>query len=427
MKFVISLILIILFSITNVANSNEFYIKALKEAALSNGFQKPEDINSLFDKEKSELGNKLFHDELLSLNSTTSCSSCHLTKFSSADGLPNAIGTGGEGDGLKRVMQGGNIVPRNTLPLWGRGSKNFDTFFWDGKVTTVDGKVISQLGLLDRNYATREGKYNINVKDNALLTAVHLPFVEIRELVQDDEEIQNYLKKEEIGAAFDIFEELAERIKTKPEYADTFSKAYQIDIEEISFHHIADSITHFIKDEFAIKDTKFSNFIFNEKKLTTSEIKGGLIFYGKGNCAACHSGPLFSDLNFHSIPFPQIGFGKNGFGVDYGKFNITFNPDDLYKFRTPPLYNVENTFPYSHSGSVYDLKESIIYHFDPLRKYNPEEYSEIDRNEYYKKLTASGNEMELIPYLDDKELDNLVDFLKTLSFPGKNQKLTKAD
>ena len=195
MKFVTSLTLIIFFYFVNVANSNEFYIKALKEAALSNGFQKPEEINSLFDKEKSELGNKLFHDELLSLNSTTSCSSCHLTKFSSADGLPNAIGTGGEGDGLKRVMLGGNIVPRNTLPLWGRGSKNFDTFFWDGKVTTVDGKVISQLGLLDRNYATREGKYNINVKDNALLTAVHLPFVEIRELVQDDEEIQNYLKK----------------------------------------------------------------------------------------------------------------------------------------------------------------------------------------------------------------------------------------
>ena len=116
-----------------------------------------------------------------------------------------------------------------------------------------------------------------------------------------------------------------ERIKTKPEYADSFAKAYQINKEEISFHHIADSITHFIKDEFAIKDTKFSNFVFKEKKLTLSEIKGGLIFYGKGNCAACHSGPLFSDLNFHSIPFPQIGFGKNGFGVDYGKFNITFN------------------------------------------------------------------------------------------------------
>ena len=101
MKFVTNVIFIISFFFTSFANSNEFYIKALKEAALSNGFQKPEEINSLFDKEKSELGNKLFHDELLSLNSTTSCSSCHLTKFSSADGLPNAIGTGGEGEGIK--------------------------------------------------------------------------------------------------------------------------------------------------------------------------------------------------------------------------------------------------------------------------------------------------------------------------------------
>ena len=289
MKFVISFILIVFFTYSNLAYSNEFYIKALKEAALSNGFQKPEEINSSFDSKKSELGKKLFHDELLSLNSTTSCSSCHLTKFSSADGLPNAVGTGGEGEGIKRVMQGGNIVPRNTLPLWGRGSKNFDTFFWDGKVTTVDGKVISQLGLLDRNYATRGGKYNIDVKDNALLTAVHLPFVEIRELVQDDEEIENYLKKEDIGAAFDIFGELSERIKIHPEYANSFMELYQIDKEKISFHHIADSITHFIKDEFAIKDTKFSNFVFNEKKLTLSEIKGGLIFYGKGNCASCHA------------------------------------------------------------------------------------------------------------------------------------------
>ena len=45
MKFVTSLTLIIFFYFVNVANSNEFYIKALKEAALLNGFQKPEEIN----------------------------------------------------------------------------------------------------------------------------------------------------------------------------------------------------------------------------------------------------------------------------------------------------------------------------------------------------------------------------------------------
>ena len=67
MKFVINVIFIISFFFTSVVNSNELYIKALKDAALSNGFQKPEDVNSLFDKDKSELGNKLFHDKLLSL------------------------------------------------------------------------------------------------------------------------------------------------------------------------------------------------------------------------------------------------------------------------------------------------------------------------------------------------------------------------
>lgn len=414
MKFVIKLLFLVIF--LTPAYSNEFYINALKDAAISNGFKKPSEINSTFDLEKSKLGKKFFHEELLSLNTNNSCSSCHLTKFSSADGLPNAVGTGAEGFGLKRMQEGGKIVPRNTLPLWGRGSKGFDTFFWDGKVTTEDGKVISQLGLLDRNYATREGVYKIDVKDDALLTAVHLPFVEIRELIADDEEVDGYLKKEDIGAAFDIYEEIAARVKNNPEYSKKLVKLYQIERENISFHHIADAMTHFIKDEFAIKDTKFSDFVFKDKKLSIHELKGGLIFYGKGNCATCHSGELFSDLEFYSIPFPQIGFGKNGFGVDYGKFNITFNPDDLYKFRTPPLYNVEHTFPYSHSGSVYDLKETVVYHFDPLRYFKSEDFSDIDRNEYYKKLAMSGEEMDLVPYLDAAEIDNVVKFLKTLSF-----------
>ena len=145
-------------------------------------------------------------------------------------------------------------------------------------------------------------------------------------------------------------------------------------------------------------------------------IKGGLVFYGKGKCATCHSGEIFSDLDFHSIPFPQIGFGKNGFGVDYGRFNVTHDPNDLYKFRTPPLYNVEHTFPYSHSGSLYELEDAITYHFDPLKKLKVNDLSEIDRVEYYKKLAASGDNIQSIPYLDTEEVANLLLFLKSLSF-----------
>ena len=148
------------------------------------------------------------------------------------------------------------------MPLWGRGSEDFNTFFWDGKVQKTDGKVVSQLGILTRNYATTEGKYDVNVKDNALLTAIHLPFVEIRELVQDDEEIDTYLKKEEIGAAFDVFTDITGRVKANPTYSKKLQNLYGIDHDNISFHYIADAITHFIKDEFSIKDTRFSNFVF---------------------------------------------------------------------------------------------------------------------------------------------------------------------
>ncbi len=47
---------------------------------------------------------------------------------------------------------------------------------------------------------------------------------------------------------------------------------------------------------------------------------------------------------------------------------------------------------------------------------NINELSPIDRNEYYKKLAASGDIIDAIPYLDDEEVNNLEKFLKTLSF-----------
>ena len=415
-KYVISLLLIL----SSNSFSDDFYSKALKDAAITNGFKKPSEINSSFDKEKSKLGKEFFHEKILSFNTKNTCSSCHLPRFSSADGLPNAVGGLATGIGIKRLMsKGAKVVPRNTLPLWGRGGKNFNTFFWDGKVMMDGDKIISQLGLLEQNYATSTGLYSIDVKDNALLTAVHLPFVELRELVEDDEEIHKELKNESIGTAFDIYSDIAKRVKDNPYYSKKIMELYNVELGEITFHNVADAITHFIRDEFAIKETPFSNFVFNNKKLPKKTVKGGLIFYGKGKCASCHSGEFFSDFDFHSIPFPQIGFGKNGFGVDYGRFNITFDPEDLYKFRTPPLYNVERSFPYSHSGSVYSLRKAVIYHFDPLRDFKANDFSEIDRNEYYKKLAASGESIDSIPYLDSEEISSLVDFLKTLTFIKK--------
>jgi cytochrome c peroxidase len=122
-------------------------------------------------------------------------------------------------------------------------------------------------------------------------------------------------------------------------------------------------------------------------------------------------------LSFHAIPFGQLGYGKNGFGIDYGRYNVTLNPDDRYKFRTPPLYNVLQTAPYSHSGSAFDLNTAIRSHVDPLGVLNLSELSDIQRVEFYKRLRVWSEEPIYEVYLDNKEIDELVAFLGTLSFP----------
>ena len=140
----------------------------------------PGKINSEFDKNKSVLGELFFNSKVLSFNSDMSCSTCHLAEFSSADGLPNAVGVGGHGKGRRRALSQGQIVPRNTLPLWGRSAKGFNTFFWDGKVRSIGDKIESQFGK-----AVPSG--------DPLDVAISLPFVELREMVELNDYVNTYL------------------------------------------------------------------------------------------------------------------------------------------------------------------------------------------------------------------------------------------
>lgn len=384
------------------AVSSNLRSRTLQDAGkefIFNNKSAPVEIN----KEKSNLGEKFFEDKKLSFNGNMSCATCHIDRFGSSDGLRNSIGVGGVGEGPERVNSNGFIVPRNSLPLWGRGEKDFSTFFWDGKVESSAEGIKSQFG-------------DSFPSEDPLIVAVHLPFVEIREMILDDEEIKQKYKTETVGSAQEIYEKLVKRVRDDEKYKEALERIYNIKPEEISFFHIADSVAEFIRDKFKLKETKFEQYVFGRTQLSQDEIAGGIIFFGKGKCASCHSGRHFSDFSFHSIPFPQAGFGKNGFGVDYGRFNVTQDSDDIYKFRTPPLANVSKTAPYGHSGSIDTLKEAIVVHFDPLRYYNGHEMTALERNELYKKLLASSGDMHDIAFLDDEEVEKLEKFLRTLSY-----------
>lgn len=382
--------------------SDVMRIAALRDAAKANGFVPAAELELPTLPARVAAGKLIFESRKMSVNGEISCQDCHLNEFGSADGLPNAIGVGGVGKGSDRLNSGGRILPRNALPFWGRGGKGFSTFFWDGKVTKAGDEVASQYG-------------SAAPSTDPLKVAIHLPSVELREMVADTPEVRNAFVSEDVQAADRIQAELAERFGADPEIGPLLLSAYPDKADQMTFEFIADALTHFIRHEFRIRKTAFESFVFEAGQISDDQLAGGILFYGRGRCAACHGGPYFSDLGFHAVAFPQAGFGKNGFGIDEGRYNVTLDPKDRFLFRTPPLYNVTKTAPYSHSGSVVTLEDAIIAHFDPLRLVDTESMSVRERADFFARLGPAS--LETLPSaLTDEEVSQLASFLRMLEF-----------
>lgn len=403
MKFVFKLCLIAgcIFapSISNAKTLEDF----VRHAAIENGLIPLEELNSVFDSSLADIGKFIFESKTLSLNGDISCQTCHLDKFGSADGIPNAIGLGGHGDGSERALGGGNVIPRNTLPLWGRGSSLFDVFFWDGRVDFSTDQKLSQFGTAIPS-------------EDPLIVALHLPVLEIREMLVEDKFVSGN-KNETADSAETIIHALLDKLwENHSDELRSIAKIKGVANEDLQFVDIVETMKEFFKRKFAVPEYPFYRFVYKDARLNAQELKGAALFYGKGKCAVCHSGPFFSDLKYHSVPFNQLGSGKNGFGVDYGRFNVTHDPSDLYKFRTPPLLNAPKTAPYGHSGSVASLRDAVVRHFDPLRSIVVSEMGIAERVEFYKRIAASSETLLLTPSLDDDEVSNIIDFLELLEF-----------
>lgn len=374
----------------------------LRKAALENGLRPVEESWPEFEPEKAEVGKLLFESELLSLTRNVSCRNCHLDEFGSADGLPLGHGAGGVGKGAERMKSPAGVLSRNTLALWGRGGVGFDVFFWDGRVDASSGDVRSQFGTMAPS-------------DDPLVVTVHLPPVEFREMIGESDATE-WLRQGDVGAAARVHTEIARRIRETPEIAEPLAVASGLEVGDLTYLQIAQAISAFIRSEFRLRETRFHRFVFEDEPLTDRELAGGLLFYGRGQCAACHTGTYFSDLEFHAIPFGQFGFGFNGFGIDYGRYNFTQDPQDRYAFRTPPLYNVAKTAPYSHSGVEPDLAAAIRAHVDPLAEIDTSSLSALDRAEVYQKIARWSLEPSYAVELSDTDIAELVAFLAALEF-----------
>jgi len=185
-----------------------------------------------------------------------------------------------------------------------------------------------------------------------------------------------------------IWRALMQRLGEIPEYRRMFRQAYpDREFEQLTFADASNAIGGFLVDAGYSDNTPWDRFLRgNDRALTPAQLDGANTFLAL-KCSICHSGALLSDDAFHNVAVAQIGPGEGDGPMpsqdDFGRMRVTGNHDDLYRFRTSPLRNVELTGPYGHDGSIKSLRAFI------------EHYSESDLKLLNFDPTSLGNPLQL--------------------------------
>jgi cytochrome c peroxidase len=187
--------------------------------------------------------------------------------------------------------------------------------------------------------------------------------------------------------------EAMNKLSNHPDYPDLFFKAFGT--REIDSMHVVKAIAQFERTMIS-SDTKWDQYLRGEYTLSQSETKGFEIFFTeKGDCFHCHGTILFTDNLYHNN-------GLDSEIKDRGLADVTGNPNDEGKFRSPTLRNVMLTAPYMHDGR-FETIEEVIDHYSEGVKWSPT----IDP--LMKQVSQGGIR------LTDEEKQNLISFLKVLT------------
>lgn len=161
------------------------------------------------------------------------------------------------------------------------------------------------------------------------------------------------------------------KLRNSTVYPALFKKAYGS--EEISTTSFLKSLSQFMA-MCVSSNSKYDSVMRHEgnKTFTAEESEGREIV--KQKCGSCHKEPLFTDYSFRN----------NGLSTsmvnDMGRYLVTQNDADKYKFKVPSLRNLAYTAPYMHDGRLLTL-DAVLDHYtsqvqntpnlDPLLQQNP--------------------------------------------------------
>lgn len=293
--------------------------------------------------EKVALGKSLFFDPRLSSAGNVSCASCHIPQFGWTDGLKTSKGINNKDLG------------RATPTVINTGYNSIQ--YWDGRRPTLETQALGPML-------------------NSDLMALDLTL-------------------------------LVKWLNEEPTYKAWFAKAYPNEvIDKIT---VAKALAAF--ERTVVSDNSpFDQWLRgNKKAMTKEQIIGFRLFTdpNKGNCAACHQAPNFTDNGFHNV-----GLASHDRPTpDLGRFTQKPVASLRGAFKTPTLRDVTLTAPYFHDGSAKTL-------MDVVDHYNNGGVTKTDLSPTVKPLNLSADEKKaLVAFMQALTTDHMPLVLPNLPPP----------
>jgi cytochrome c peroxidase len=318
------------------------------------------------DPAQARLGQLLFYDKVLSGNRNISCGTCHHHDHAGTDGLSLGIGEGGVGVGPHRTAGTGRDairkrVPRNAPALWNLGHRDILVLFHDGRLTASD--------IYGNGFDSPAEEWLPRGLDNLVAAQALFPLTAQFEMAGNprENEIAGAIH-DRIDAAWPI---IAKRVRTIPEYGALFVDAFDhiAAPEEVTIVEIGNALAAFITTEWRSHTSPYDASLTGTPLPEDATRGRDLFFSARVGCATCHSGPLFTDQEFHALGVPAFGPGRtrrfDPLPRDVGRMGKTSLLEDAYRFRTPSLRNVALTGPYGHNGAYATLEGMIRHHLNP--------------------------------------------------------------
>lgn len=189
----------------------------------------------------------------------------------------------------------------------------------------------------------------------------------------------------------DSVENVLARLRNGNVYPALFEKAFGTN--EITSSALLKALSQFMVMCIS-SNSKYDSVMRNQSSFTKEEQQGYAIF--KEKCSSCHREPLFTDYSFRN----------NGLSIsmvnDEGRYMVTLNNTDKYKFKVPSLRNLDFTPPYMHDGRLLTI-DAVLDHYS----------SEVQNTPNLDTLLQKNGRLGIALATDEKQ--KIKSFLKTLN------------